>query len=144
MEAAGLMGIFPSLVIRGICDYADSHKGKQWQRFAAATAAAYGKEILSVIPAVQESRSGNGPDQGKQRVHHYLDGLLGIKSQTASLYSVYFVMIAANRVLPSARAIFELPKAFSLLKRTAHNSLPKPWCLLLKLGLHNNHTSKMG
>ncbi|KAF3098322.1 hypothetical protein TWF706_006765 [Orbilia oligospora] len=31
MEAAGLINIFPCLVIRGICDYADSHKNKIWQ-----------------------------------------------------------------------------------------------------------------
>ena len=36
-------------MIRGICDYADSHKNKQWQGYAAATAAAYAKELLSVI-----------------------------------------------------------------------------------------------
>ena len=53
MEAAGLMDSFPCLVIRGICDYADSHKNKKWQPYAAATAAAYMKEILSVIP-IQE------------------------------------------------------------------------------------------
>jgi nucleoside phosphorylase len=50
MEAAGLMDSFPCLVIRGICDYADSHKNKRWQLYAAATAAAYMKELLSVIP----------------------------------------------------------------------------------------------
>lgn len=50
MEAAGLMDSFPCLVIRGICDYADSHKNKQWHPYAAATAAAYMKELLSVIP----------------------------------------------------------------------------------------------
>ena len=50
MEAAGLMDSFPCLVIRGICDYADSHKNKKWQPYAAATAAAYMKELLSVIP----------------------------------------------------------------------------------------------
>ena len=49
MEAAGLMDSFPCLVIRGICDYADSHKNKKWQPYAAATAAAYMKELLSVI-----------------------------------------------------------------------------------------------
>jgi nucleoside phosphorylase len=49
IEAAGLMDNFPCLVIRGICDYADSHKNKQWQGYAAATAAAYAKELLSVI-----------------------------------------------------------------------------------------------
>ena len=51
MEAAGLMDDFPCLVIRGICDYADSHKNKRWQPYAAATAAAYAKELLSIIPA---------------------------------------------------------------------------------------------
>jgi nucleoside phosphorylase len=51
MEAAGLMNRFPCLVIRGICDYADSHKNKQWQAYAAGTAAAYAKEVLSVIPS---------------------------------------------------------------------------------------------
>ncbi|RYO80522.1 hypothetical protein DL762_007612 [Monosporascus cannonballus] len=51
MEAAGLMNDFPCIVIRGICDYADSHKNKDWQEHAAATAAAFGKELLSVIPA---------------------------------------------------------------------------------------------
>ncbi|KAL3296536.1 Pfs domain-containing protein [Colletotrichum asianum] len=49
MEAAGLMDSFPCLVIRGICDYSDSHKFKQWQEYAAATAAAYAKELLSAI-----------------------------------------------------------------------------------------------
>jgi nucleoside phosphorylase len=33
MEAAGLMDDFPCLVIRGICDYADSHKNKRWQPY---------------------------------------------------------------------------------------------------------------
>ncbi|KAL4945779.1 hypothetical protein BDV06DRAFT_219022 [Aspergillus oleicola] len=49
MEAAGLMNAFPSLVIRGICDYADSHKNKAWQGYAAATAATFAKEVLLVV-----------------------------------------------------------------------------------------------
>jgi nucleoside phosphorylase len=49
MEAAGLMDSFPCLVIRGICDYADSHKDKRWQPYAAATAAAYAKELIGVL-----------------------------------------------------------------------------------------------
>jgi nucleoside phosphorylase len=49
MEAAGVMRAFPSLVIRGICDYAESHKNKAWQNYAAVTAAAYAKELLSNI-----------------------------------------------------------------------------------------------
>ncbi|OJJ06623.1 hypothetical protein ASPVEDRAFT_330506 [Aspergillus versicolor CBS 583.65] len=52
MEAAGVMDDFQCLVVRGICDYSDSHKNKQWQEYAAATAAAFAKELLSVIHAV--------------------------------------------------------------------------------------------
>ncbi|RDW90049.1 uncharacterized protein DSM5745_01824 [Aspergillus mulundensis] len=55
MEAAGLMNGFPCLVIRGVCDYCDSHKNKDWQPFAAATAAAYAKDLLSVVPAAHVS-----------------------------------------------------------------------------------------
>ncbi|KAI4741500.1 Pfs, NACHT and ankyrin domain protein [Aureobasidium sp. EXF-12298] len=49
MEAAGLMNSFPCLVIRDICDYADSHKNDDWQEYAAATAAAYAKEFLGYV-----------------------------------------------------------------------------------------------
>lgn len=50
MEAAGLMDRFPCVVIRGICDYSDTHKNDIWQGYAAAIAAAYAKELLGVIP----------------------------------------------------------------------------------------------
>ena len=53
MEAAGLMNEFPCLVIRGICDYSDSHKNKEWQPYASAVAAAYAKELLSIIATDQ-------------------------------------------------------------------------------------------
>ena len=49
MEAAGLMNHFPCLVIRGICDYSDSHKNKSWQGYAAMVAAAYAKDLLLQI-----------------------------------------------------------------------------------------------
>ncbi|CAN9255245.1 unnamed protein product [Alternaria alternata] len=49
MEAAGLMNSMPCLVIRGICDYADSHKNDKWQPYAAAAAAAYAKDLLMVV-----------------------------------------------------------------------------------------------
>ena len=50
MEAAGLMDRFACVVIRGICDYSDTHKNFDWQWYAAATAAAYAKELLAVVP----------------------------------------------------------------------------------------------
>jgi hypothetical protein len=50
-EAAGIMDIFPCLVIRGVCDYSDSHKNKSWQGYAAVMAAAYTKEFLLHLPS---------------------------------------------------------------------------------------------
>lgn len=51
MEAAGLMNRFPSLVIRGICNYSDSHKNEEWEGYAAMAAAAYAANILrSLVP----------------------------------------------------------------------------------------------
>ncbi|KAL4955023.1 nucleoside phosphorylase domain-containing protein [Aspergillus filifer] len=58
MEAAGLANNYPCLVIRGICDYADSHKNKQWQQYAAAVAAAYAKELSLVTSHTSTGRSG--------------------------------------------------------------------------------------
>ncbi|KAF9894388.1 hypothetical protein FE257_007891 [Aspergillus nanangensis] len=55
MEAAGLMNRLPSLVIRGIADYADSHKNSEWQPYATATAAAYAKQLLGVIPPFEHT-----------------------------------------------------------------------------------------
>ncbi|KAK3986844.1 ankyrin repeat-containing domain protein [Cladorrhinum sp. PSN332] len=49
MESAGLMNHFPCLVIRGICDYSDSHKSKEWQPYAAMSAAAYAWRLLENI-----------------------------------------------------------------------------------------------
>ncbi|KAF5977577.1 hypothetical protein FBULB1_6509 [Fusarium bulbicola] len=49
MEAAGLMNHFPWVIIRGICDYSDSHKNDQWQEYAAMAATAYAKDLLLEI-----------------------------------------------------------------------------------------------
>ncbi|KAK6502518.1 hypothetical protein TWF506_003099 [Arthrobotrys conoides] len=56
MEAAGVMNAGDCLVIRGICDYSDSEKNDVWQEYAAATAAAYAKLLLSkmIIPGDAE------------------------------------------------------------------------------------------
>jgi hypothetical protein len=51
------MNSFPCLVIRGICDYADSHKNKKWQAYAAGMAAACAKEVLSVIPPMEVEKT---------------------------------------------------------------------------------------
>jgi nucleoside phosphorylase len=49
MEGAAVWELFSSrcLVIKGVCDYADSHKSKGFQKYAAATAAAFMKAFLA-------------------------------------------------------------------------------------------------
>ncbi|KPM40541.1 hypothetical protein AK830_g6022 [Neonectria ditissima] len=46
MESAGVWDEISCVVVKGVCDYADSHKQKNWQNFAAATAASAAKAIL--------------------------------------------------------------------------------------------------
>ncbi|KAL6800428.1 hypothetical protein J3E68DRAFT_272313 [Trichoderma sp. SZMC 28012] len=56
MEAAGVMMISQCLVIRGICDYADSHKNDDWHHYAAAAAAAYLKYFLQSLSEIPSSK----------------------------------------------------------------------------------------
>ena len=58
MEAAALLP-HNCMVIRGICDYSDSHKNSMWQPYAAATAAAYARELLLKLPAQRHSVNHN-------------------------------------------------------------------------------------
>ncbi|KAL3465651.1 hypothetical protein BJX64DRAFT_252236 [Aspergillus heterothallicus] len=46
MEGAGFWGTVPCIIIKGVCDYADSHKSKAWQAYAAQTGAAAAKAFM--------------------------------------------------------------------------------------------------
>ncbi|KAK3489478.1 uncharacterized protein B0T23DRAFT_398002 [Neurospora hispaniola] len=46
MEGAGVWDELPCIVIKGVSDYADSHKSKAWQSYAAATAASVARAVL--------------------------------------------------------------------------------------------------
>lgn len=46
IEGSGVWDNLPCVIIKGACDYADSHKNKAWQPYAAATAAACMKAFL--------------------------------------------------------------------------------------------------
>ncbi|KAF3134597.1 hypothetical protein TWF569_010171 [Orbilia oligospora] len=54
MEAAGLMNDFPCLIVRGICDYSDAHKNKNWQPYAAINAAICARELLKQVSPMME------------------------------------------------------------------------------------------
>lgn len=96
MEAAGLMDHFPCLVIRGVCDYADSHKSKRWQEYAAATAAAYAKTLLAVLPENLGSEQSINPGEQNQT---------GVRSPSPSTETTS----AAS--LPSPSSIFQYTSA---------------------------------
>jgi hypothetical protein len=69
------MNDFPCLVVRGICDYADSHKNKAWQPYAAATAAACAKAILSLVPAADVVKTAAVAEVYKYRIPFSLKGV---------------------------------------------------------------------
>ncbi|KAF5250390.1 hypothetical protein FANTH_4423 [Fusarium anthophilum] len=93
MEAAGLMTEFSCIVIRGISDYANSHKNDNWQHYAAATAAACTKELLtyidpevaSVVPVSSKDAASYG-DNGLA-AHHVFHGK-GIQNSGSGHFSV--------------------------------------------------------
>ncbi|KAF6241314.1 hypothetical protein HO173_000024 [Letharia columbiana] len=66
MEAAGVVDQTHCLVIRGISDYADSHKNQTWQPYAAGTAAAFARELLlTVQPSVVKELGNIAPTAGQ-------------------------------------------------------------------------------
>ncbi|OAL35725.1 hypothetical protein AYO20_05106 [Fonsecaea nubica] len=65
MESAGSWEYVPTIAIKGVCDYADSHKNKQWQAYAAATAAACTKAMLEEWRSVQSPP--RDPDEQTRR-----------------------------------------------------------------------------
>ncbi|KAJ6264531.1 ankyrin repeat [Drechslerella dactyloides] len=69
MEAAGLMDDFPCIVIRGICDYADSDKNDDWQEYAAGVAAAYTKDFLMHLQPIEVQKEPPIKDILLRRVH---------------------------------------------------------------------------
>ena len=71
MEAAGIWESIPTLIVKSACDYADSHKSKEWQIYAAATAASGLKVILE-----QWEVSGRPSEKDKQyAVQYSLEGV---------------------------------------------------------------------
>ncbi|RTE84778.1 hypothetical protein BHE90_000530 [Fusarium euwallaceae] len=69
MEGAGAWDEIPCIIVKGICDYADSHKNKNWQNFAAATAASVAKALVEKYPRTDKpSTSSYTPDRTTKTV----------------------------------------------------------------------------
>jgi nucleoside phosphorylase len=67
MEGAGVWEHLPCVVIKGVCDYADSHKNKKWQTYAAATAASAAKAFLQ-LGITEQQRSTAAEGSSKKRI----------------------------------------------------------------------------
>ncbi|KAI0206014.1 hypothetical protein F4808DRAFT_455506 [Astrocystis sublimbata] len=83
MEAAGLMNQFPFLIVRGICDYSDTHKNSLWQGYAAITAAAYTRDLLYKIAPNQvkaERRLGEVLQEVRKDVKQVKHGVESLKA----------------------------------------------------------------
>ncbi|KAJ3570125.1 hypothetical protein NPX13_g5838 [Xylaria arbuscula] len=76
MEGAGIWETFPGcLIIKGVCDYADSHKNKLFQGFAAATAAATTKAVLNFWGPRISSSSREKSNNTMQAAHSTAEGV---------------------------------------------------------------------
>ncbi|PYH75539.1 purine and uridine phosphorylase [Aspergillus uvarum CBS 121591] len=84
MEGAGAWDYLPCLIVKGVCDYADSHKNKKWQRHAAAAAAACARAVLDLYENSIEQDEELTPLQqrsvSQSRVLCY-DELMGLNQQ---------------------------------------------------------------
>ncbi|KAL6814635.1 nucleoside phosphorylase domain-containing protein [Trichoderma camerunense] len=75
MEGAGAWDEVPCLVVKGVCDYADSHKNKQWQDFAAATGACVMKAILDRYVVAEGGQGSALPQTNGQKVQNNVRGV---------------------------------------------------------------------
>ena len=88
MEGSGVWEILPTIIIKAACDYADSHKSKKWQDYAAAVSAAGLKAVLEELklsdhePRVLESSVVSLPMMGSKLGR--MD--IGVSSRTHSIY----------------------------------------------------------
>ncbi|QYT05415.1 ANK_REP_REGION domain-containing protein [Trichoderma simmonsii] len=100
MEAGGLMNNFPCLVIRGICDYSDSHKNKVWQGYAAMAAAAYAKDLINRLSPLESIASQNTNHLASNQLHQHKENSypITVEQWDALLESLRFEQIEARQM----------------------------------------------
>ncbi|KAL8284647.1 hypothetical protein RB600_009185 [Gaeumannomyces tritici] len=115
MEAAGLMNNFPCLVIRGICDYSDSHKNKEWQGFAAMVAAAYAGDLLKqIVPSKVEA---------ERRIEEVLGAVKEIVQKTENGVNNLVTQTYLHKLPVAKGAAFDAERRFLRWKRCAEKTL---------------------
>ncbi|EXJ56530.1 hypothetical protein A1O7_06874 [Cladophialophora yegresii CBS 114405] len=78
-------------VIRGVCDYGDAQKNKDWQPYAAAVAAAYPKALLhTIVPRTDQPAKETSPQPWWFVPFHLRDDLFGRASELVDVESQLF------------------------------------------------------
>lgn len=86
MEGAGVWDEVPCIVIKGVCDYADSHKNKGWQNYAAATAASVAKAVMErYVASARVSDSSCGKITAARAEGHPADHFRAIGNAAAAV-----------------------------------------------------------
>ncbi|RKK76432.1 hypothetical protein BFJ71_g16945 [Fusarium oxysporum] len=142
MEAAGTMNRIPVGVIRGVCDYGDRHKNKNWQPYAAAMAASYARALLDEIPSsdrtVDSTNKFFGPDQSQKMA---LVGLGGVGKTQIALrfayqikenrpdFSIFWVPVLSSETVE--RAYVEIAKKLRLQRSSEDDDVKDLVCQYL-------------
>ncbi|KAL4886892.1 nucleoside phosphorylase domain-containing protein [Aspergillus karnatakaensis] len=106
MEAAGVMNRLPVAVIRGVSDFANADKNDDWQFYAAATAAAYAKELLfHLSPLRAENAVPSQPSAPQVRTR---------MSQAALNHQLDEKVVSMNRRLDWRNSVVDLLKVLDL------------------------------
>jgi hypothetical protein len=102
----------PCLPIRGICDYADSHKNKKWQGYAAAIAAVFARSLLLTVPQGDSSQMIGliDADDLLQQINLVVEGVNQI---TTSLDTHELTFQSAERAMKEIQDTVELLKQLS-------------------------------
>ncbi|KAL6409944.1 putative kinesin [Ilyonectria robusta] len=137
MEGAGVWDTFPCVVIRGACDYADSHKSKTWQRYSAATAAACMKAFLSYwVPSLPTV------SQWSHTTPITLDEVLALLSEAKvqELHSTHKIQESAQRLQDNDASILHMKNLFVPFLRLLllHYGLPMQMLQMLDDRLEEN------
>jgi len=73
MEASGVadstwMANLTYIVIRGVCDYCDTHKNDLWQGYSAFAAAAYSRSLIATIPFTPDAKAVENINSAQQKI----------------------------------------------------------------------------